>query len=109
MFCLSIPQTVRECPRGVMVKPKNRGFVVSDFELQSPYYLHFRTNTLGKVMNPLSYGLDSTTTVLLEEWLWHYITHEGWYAITQRNQTTQKVIICTILFTFLRKKIFWSM
>ena len=29
------------------------GIVVSEFELQSRYYVHFRTNTLGKSMNPL--------------------------------------------------------
>ena len=48
--------------------------VAREFEFQSRYYVHFRTNTLGKGMNPLilpSYGLNSTTTVLLEEWLWH--------------------------------------
>ena len=42
-------------------------------------------------MNPFhfpSYRLNSTTTVLLQGWLWHYITHEGWYAIKQRHQTT---------------------
>ena len=40
-------------------------------------------------MNPNfpSYGLNSTTAVLLEVWLWHYITHEGSYAIKQRNPT----------------------
>ena len=27
--------------------------VVSEFELQSRYYIHFQTNTLGKGMNPL--------------------------------------------------------
>ena len=27
--------------------------VVSEFELQSCYYVHFRTDTLGKGMNPL--------------------------------------------------------
>ena len=26
---------------------------VSDFELQLRYYIHFRSNTLGKSMNPL--------------------------------------------------------
>ena len=30
-----------------------RGIVVNEFELQSRYYVHFRTNTLGKGMNPL--------------------------------------------------------
>ena len=36
---------------------------------------------------PPSYGLNSTTTVLLGEWLLHWITYKGWYAIKQRNQT----------------------
>ena len=44
------------------------------YAFQSRYYVHFWANTLGKGMNPLyppSYGLNSTTTVLLVEWLWH--------------------------------------
>ena len=41
------------CLRGVMVKAMDCGIVVSEFVLQSRYYVHFRTNTLGKVMNPL--------------------------------------------------------
>ena len=55
-------------------KAMDYGIVVSKFEFQSRYYVHFRTNTLGKGMNPLyppSYGLNSTTIVLLEGWLWH--------------------------------------
>ena len=40
-------------PCGVMVKMMDYGIVVSEFELQSHYYIHFRTNTLRKVMNPL--------------------------------------------------------
>ena len=36
--------------------------------------------------NPPSYRLNSTTTVLLEGWLWHQITYKGWCAIKQRNQ-----------------------
>ena len=40
--------------------------VVSEFKLQSNYYIHFRTNTLGKGMNSLiptpSNGLNSTIT-----------------------------------------------
>ena len=43
----------RGCPRGVMVKTMDGGIVVSEFELQSRYYVHFRANTLGKDMNPL--------------------------------------------------------
>ena len=40
------------CPRGVMVKAMDCGIVVSEFVLQSRYYVHFRANTLGKGMNP---------------------------------------------------------
>ena len=43
----------RGCPRGVMVKARDSGNVVSEFVLQSRYYVHFPTNTLGKGMNPL--------------------------------------------------------
>ena len=41
------------CPRGVMVKAMDCGIVVSEFVLQLRYYVHFRTNTHGKGMNPL--------------------------------------------------------
>ena len=41
-----------ECPRDVMVKAMDCRIVVSEFELQLRYYVHFRTNTLGKGMNP---------------------------------------------------------
>ena len=40
------------CPCGVMVKALDYGIVVSEFKLQLRYYIHFRTNTLGKSMNP---------------------------------------------------------
>ena len=40
-------------PRGVMVKAMDCRIVVSEFELQSQYYIHFRVNTLGKGMHPL--------------------------------------------------------
>ena len=40
-------------PRGVMVKAMDYGIVVSEFVLQSRYYVHFRADTLGKGMNPL--------------------------------------------------------
>ena len=36
-----------------MVKAMDSGIVVSEFELHSRYYVHFRENTLGKGMNPL--------------------------------------------------------
>ena len=41
------------CPRGVMVKAMDCGIVVSEFLLQSHYYVNFRANNLGKGMNPL--------------------------------------------------------
>ena len=66
--------SIRRCPCGVMVKAMVCKIVAHEFVLQSRYYIHFQTNTLGKGMNPHyppSYGLNSTTTVLLGEWLWH--------------------------------------
>ena len=36
-----------------MIKAMYYGIVVSEFELQSRYYVHFRTNTLGKRMSVL--------------------------------------------------------
>ena len=37
----------------MMVKVQNCGLKVHEFEPESSYYVHFRTNTLGKGMNPL--------------------------------------------------------
>ena len=39
--------------RAVMVKAMDCGIVVCEFVPQSRYYVHFRTNILGKGMNPL--------------------------------------------------------
>ena len=61
-------------PHGVMVKAMDYGIVVSEFILQSRYYVHFRANTLGAKYEPSyppSYGLNSTTTIILEGWLRH--------------------------------------
>ena len=42
-----------ECPpRGVMVKAIDCEIVVTEFELQLRYYIHFLANTLGKGMSP---------------------------------------------------------
>ena len=43
--------------------------VVSDFELQTHYHVHFRTNTLRKGWTSylLNNGLNRTTTILLHE------------------------------------------
>ena len=38
----------------LMVKALDCGIVVSEFELESRYYVYFRTNTLGKGINPLT-------------------------------------------------------
>ena len=40
------------CPRCIMVEAMNNGIVISEFELQLRYHVHFRTNILGKCMNP---------------------------------------------------------
>ena len=51
--------------------------MMTGFELQSRYYIHFRINNRGKGMKPHSspppphYASNSTTTILLQEWLLH--------------------------------------
>ena len=37
----------------LVIKAMDFGIVVSEFEFQSRFYVHFGTNTLGKGMNPL--------------------------------------------------------
>ena len=49
----NVLNSIRGCPRGVMVKVTDCRIVVSEFVLQSRYYVHFWTNRLGKGMNPL--------------------------------------------------------
>ena len=53
--CITFMYTLTDtgCPRGVLVKAMDCRIVVSEFLLQSRYYVHFRANTLGKGMNPL--------------------------------------------------------
>ena len=58
------------CPRGVMVKAMDCEIVVSEFVLQSRYYVHFWTNSPWERYEPPyppSYGLNSTTTILQGE------------------------------------------
>ncbi len=43
----------RGSTRDVVANLLDCDIVVSEFKLQSCYYIHFRTNTLGKGMNPL--------------------------------------------------------
>ena len=69
-------QKLSTCPHDVMVKALDCRIVASEFVLQLRYYVHFRSNTFGKSMNPTypsCYGLNSATTVLLEGCLWHLI------------------------------------
>ena len=52
------PTNLRGCPHGVMVKVMDCGIVEREFVLQSRSYVHFRSNILGKGMNPtLSFKL----------------------------------------------------
>ena len=81
----SLDHVVGRCPGGVMVKALDCGIVVSEFVLQSRYYVHFQDKySWEKYEPPYSprYGLNSTTTVLLGEYL-----RQGGYVIKQRNQT----------------------
>ena len=56
-----------------MVKAMHYGIVVHEFVLQSRYYVNIRANTPWESYEPPyppSYGLNSTSTFLLGEWLW---------------------------------------
>ena len=46
------------------------------------------------------------STVLLQGWPWHWITHKGWYVIKQRNQTNQKRQTSELWVHLMRKKFF---
>ena len=63
----------------IVAKVLNCDIVVSEFKLQWSYYVHFWTNIVGKGINLplplLSYRLNSTTTALLQGWLWQKMTH----------------------------------
>ena len=56
--------------------------VVSKFEPQLHYFIS-GINTLQRGMNPFihPHDLNSTISVFLKGWIWHLLTHEGWYAI----------------------------
>ena len=71
---------------GVVTNVLGSGIVVNRFEFQSRYYTHFRTVILEKVINPLSYGLNNTTAVLLKGLFWYQITHKNRYAFKHWNQ-----------------------
>ena len=58
------------CLLGVIIQAMVSGIIVREFKLQSFYCVYFRTNTLWEryesPYHPI-YGLNRTTTVLLEE------------------------------------------
>ena len=43
---------------------------------------------------PSTYGLNSTTNVLLEVRIWYLITYKGWYAIKQKKPN-QTLLLCS--------------
>ena len=53
IIIIIITCTIGGFPRGLIVKVIDCGIIVNKFILQSHYYIHFWTNTLGKSMNPL--------------------------------------------------------
>ena len=57
------------CPRGVIVKVMGSRIVECEFVLHLCYYVHFRQIPWERYEPPYppSYGLNSTTTVLLGE------------------------------------------
>ena len=63
---------LRKSPRDVMAKMMDCGHEVSEFELHSRYYGHFRTNNIE-----IKYELNITTALLPQRRLWHKITHDG--------------------------------
>ena len=56
-----------------MVKVLNFGIVVSEFELQSRYYVHFRANTPGKGKKKKTTTLLLQVTILKNSYLHSYI------------------------------------
>ena len=60
---------MRRSLRAAVANMLDYDIIISKFELELCDYIHFQTNTLGKGMNSLTtlcYGLNSTTTVLLQ-------------------------------------------
>ena len=72
VFLLDLLPYLGGNPHGVVVNMLDCDTVVSEFEFQSRYNIHFQTNALSKGMNshiPFSNRLNSTTTVLFQGWL----------------------------------------
>ena len=61
-------------PRGHLSEVLDCGLEVNEFELQSCYSVHFRTNTIEESKNPLiltSQQLKSIAVIFLQELIWH--------------------------------------
>ena len=69
MFLVYIMPNKKGCPRGVMAQAIDCEIVVSEFEFHSRYYAHLWVSY--EPPYPPCFGLNSTSTVLLERWLWH--------------------------------------
>ena len=70
MMILSARLSRRRYPRSEMANVRDSNIVVNEFEPQLHFKFTFRQMPLGNSMNPLiphSYGLNSTTAVLLQE------------------------------------------
>ena len=70
IFTISCSNYVQGCLSDVVAKVLDCKIVVCEFELQSRYYVHFRTKTFEKTMStfiPSCYGLNSTFTILLQK------------------------------------------
>ena len=75
---------------GVVVNVLDGAIIVSHFQLQSRRYVHFWIYTFEKgnnTLTPVSCGLQSKTTVLLQGWIWYEITREDWYAIKEKIES----------------------
>ena len=56
--------------------------------LYSKYsHVHINMCTVWSPLSLLSCGLNSSATVLLQEWLWHWITLKSWYVSKKKNNT----------------------
>ena len=66
---MGIKAFIWENPHGVMVSVLDSNLDVSEFKLWSCYYIHFRTDTLGKGINPLICHRLYSVTAVLQRWL----------------------------------------
>ena len=74
IFCYLLKSAFGSSPHCIMAKVLDCSLEVSKFKLQLCYYIYFWTKSpWGKGMNPPyppGSGLNSTSTILLEGWIW---------------------------------------